>query len=200
MRLLPATADAMMRLAISSNISASVPTTISNNCFTVLLYTGVAPTKSQMDTMFNGTPQHSGNNAFYSHMTALLSGRNANYVGGIAGLKPVMTLASIGVPVLSAVAMNTKLVAANTDDRNCYIKADATPTWFLLLGSNSNTINIQTGLESSAGYGTLVVVGSVGDENSGADLQLVGGQVFASASVTDQSKAVIINDITLKFS
>jgi len=133
-------------------------------------------------------------------MTALLSGRNADYVGGIAGLKPVMSLSAADIPILSAIAMNTKLVAANTDERNCYIKANAVPTWFVLLGSNSNTMNIQTGLETTVGYGTLVLIGSVGDENSNADLKLVGGQVYASSSATDQSRAVIINDLTLKFS
>lgn len=201
MRMLPATANAMMRMLISQTVVQSSSSSWAGHSFALLLYTGVPPTKEELDAHGNGaTTQNAGNNSIYTNMQAFLAARTADYVGGIAGTKPVMQLVGQNVPILTAAAMNAKFLAANNDNRTCYILRDAVPTWFLLIGSQTQLINISTGLEAGASLDSLVVCGTVGDENSNADLRLVGGEVFANNTTpNDQSKAVVLSDLILKF-
>ena len=199
MRMLPATANAMMRNAFNALVTSAAPTTNTAVSFAVLFYTGEMPTKAQLDAQFNDPQQLASGAAAYQRLDNLLVARQADYVGGVAGLKPVMTLAASNVPVLAATAMNNKLVAANNDTRNCYFLKDATPTWCIVTANYTGNLNLTTGLGPNTS-GILTVVASVGDENSNADLKIKGGKVFGNSSTpTDQSKAVIISDLVLKY-
>lgn len=201
MKMLPSTANAFMRMLIAQTVVQSSSSSWAGHSFTLLLFTGAPPTKEELNAHGNGSAsQNTGNNSIYTNMQAFLTARNADYVGGIAGSKPVMQLSGQNVPILTAAAMNAKFVAANNDNRTCYILRDAVPTWFLLIGAQTQLINISTGLEAGASLDSLVVCGTVGDENSNADLRLVGGEVFANNTTpNDQSKAVVLSDLILKF-
>lgn len=200
MKMLPATANAMYRNALSSLITSTQASSLTNNNFAIMLFTGTAPTKAELDAYYSDPTQLSGANARYLRSYPLLSARQSDYVGGIAGIKPVVDLTAKNVTIAAGAAMATKLITANSDNRNCYFAKDATPTWFVFIGSLGNTLNLSTGLPAVQQVDTVVLVGSVGDENSSADLKLVGGKVFANNTTpTDQSKAVIINDLVLKF-
>lgn len=198
MKMLPATANAMMRNAYSSLVSASVPTAFTTTANSILFYTGTMPTKAEVQALLAEATQLSGNNAVYTRIGPLLSARVADYVGGVTGNKAAMTLNAANVPVLLASAMNMRLAVSYSDNRSCYFLKDATPTWCIVVGAYSNTVNLQTG-NNDAGAAFLAIC-SVGNENSNADLKLVGGKVYANNTApTDQSKAVIINDLVLKF-
>lgn len=200
MRMLPATANAMQRNAISTYVSGSVPTAYASMNVAVLLFTGTQPTKAEMNAFLNGATQHSGSNACYQNLTSFLTARNADYVGGIGGLKPNLTLMASNVPITLGAAMNTKLVAANTDTRNSYITKDATPTWFALVAGGSLALNLTTGLPTASYICGFLAVGSVGNENSSAELRIAGGKVYANATTgNDQSKATVINDLVITF-
>lgn len=198
MKMLPATANAMMRNAYNGLVGSSVPTSFTTTTNSILFYTGTMPTKAEVQALLAEATQLASNNALYTRIGPLLSARVADYVGGVTGNKAAMTLNATNVPVLLASAMNMRLATSYSDSRSCYFTKDATPTWCIVVGAYSNTVNLQTG-NNDAGAAFLVVC-SVGDENSAADLKLKGGKVYAnSTTVTDQSKAVIVNDLVFKF-
>ncbi|QZE56276.1 hypothetical protein MPK67_gp079 [Erwinia phage pEa_SNUABM_32] len=198
MKMLPSTANAMMRNAFSSLVSAAIPTNYTTVANSILFYTGTMPTKAEVQALLAEATQLAGGNALYTRISPLLNAHAADYVGGVAGNKAAMTLNANNVPVLLASAMNMKAAAGNTDYRSSYFLKDATPTWCIVACAYSNTLNLQTGT-NDAGCAFLAIC-SVGDENSNADLRLKGGKVYANSSTpTDQSKAVIINDLVLKF-
>lgn len=198
MRMLGSTAAAMQRMAFNAFVAAGNPSSNAATNFTLMLFTGTQPTKAEMNTYLNGT-QHAAGNAVYQRVTAMLTARNADYVGGIAGAKPLVSTNANNFPILSAAAMNTKLVATNNDNRNCFMLKDASPTWFALMAGANSAINMQTGLDNGF-LCSMLVIGSVGSENSGADLKIAGGKVFANNSTpNDQSRAVIVSDLVLKF-
>lgn len=198
MKMLPSTANAMMRNAFSSLVSAAVPTNYTAGANSILFYTGTMPTKAEVQALLAEATQLAGGNALYTRIAPLLNAHVADYVGGVTGNKAAMTLNANNVPVLLASAMNMKVAAGNTDYRSSYFLKDATPTWCIVACAYSNTLNLQTG-NNDAGCSFLAIC-SVGNENSNADLRLKGGNVYANNSTpTDQSKAVIINDLVLKF-
>lgn len=198
MKMLPATANAMMRNAYSGLVGTAVPTAFTNTTNSILFYTGTMPTKAEVQALLAESTQLAGASAVYTRIGPLLTARVADYVGGVTGNKAAMTLNAANVPVLLASAMNMRLAVSYSDNRSCYFTKDATPTWCIVVGAYSNTINLQTG-NNDAGAAFLVVC-SVGDENSAADLKLKGGKVYANSTTpTDQSKAVIVNDLVFKF-
>lgn len=198
MKMLPATANAMMRNAYNSLVSAASPTNYTATANSILFYTGTMPTKAEVQDLLAEASQLAGTNAVYTRLSPLLTARLADYVGGVTGNKGALTLAANNVPILLASAMNMKVTAGNTDLRSSYFLKDATPTWCIVACAYSGTINLQTG-SNDAGCAFFAVC-SVGDENSAADLRLKGGNVYANSTTpTDQSKAVIINDLVLKF-
>lgn len=198
MKMLPATANAMMRNAYNGLVSAAAPSALNTTSNSILFYTGSMPTKAEVQTLLAEATQLAGNSAVYTRIGPLLSARVADYVGGVTGNKAVMTLNASNVPVLLASAMNMRLAVSYSDNRSSYFLKDATPTWCIVVGAYSNTVNLQTG-NNDAGAAFLTIC-SVGDENSNADLKLIGGKVYANSSTpTDQSKAVIVNDLILKF-
>lgn len=199
MRMLPATANAMVRNAFSSLVVSGAPTAFTALSNALMFYTGTPPTKAELQTLIADGTQLASTNAVYTRCGNLLSTRLADYVGGIAGNKAAMTLGANNVPVLLASAMNMRLNATFSDYRSCYFTKDATPTWCVLVFSaTTGSVNLTTGAADAAA--ALFVVCSVGDENSNADLKLAGGKVYANSTTsTDQSKAVVLNDLILKF-
>lgn len=199
MRMLPATANAMARNVYSSLVSSQAPTSLTSTTNTILFYIGAVPTKADLDTLIGQGTQLTGGNAAYIRAGLLTTARAADYVGGATGYKATMVTNANNVPVALGAATNMKAVATFTDYRSCYFSKDATPTWCLVLGSaTSNAINLVTGVTDAAC--AFFALCTVGDENSNADLKLVGGKVYSnSANQNDQAKAVIINDLVLKF-
>lgn len=198
MRMLPATANAMMRSAYNGLVGGAVPTSFTTTTNSILFYTGTMPTKAEVQALLAGATQLAGNSAVYTRIGPLLNARVADYVGGVTGNKAAISLLANNVPVLLASAMNMRLAVSYSDNRSSYFLKDATPTWCIVVGAYSNTINLQTG-NNDAGAAFLAVC-SVGSEVSNADLRLVGGKVYANNTTpTDQSKAVIVNDLVLKF-
>lgn len=198
MRMLPATANAMQRNAYSSFVTSGAPSNFTTVACAILFYTGTMPTKAELQALIGEGTQLTGANAIYQRPGLLTSARIADYVGGVVGNKAAMTLAANNVPVLLASAFNMRISASYSDYRASYFTKDATPTWCIVLGGATPTINVQSGVTDVPA--AFVAVCSVGDENSNADLKLVGGKVYAnSATPTDQSKAVIVNDLVLKF-
>ena len=198
MRMLPATANAMQRNAYSSLVNSAVPTNFTAVANAILFYTGTMPTKAELQTLIGEGTQIAGGNAIYQRVGNLTSARVADYVGGVTGNKAAMTLAANNVPVMLASAFNMRLSASYSDYRASYFTKDATPTWCIVIGGGSANINVQTGVTDTPA--AFVAVCSVGNENSNADLRLAGGNVYAnSGTPTDQSKAVIVNDLILKF-
>lgn len=198
MKMLPATANAMMRNALINLVGSASPTAFTNTTVSVLFYTGTMPTKTEVQSLLAEGTQLAGGNAAYTRVGPLFTARVADYVGGVTGNKPTVTQMANNVIVPLASAMNTRLNATYNDYRASYFLKDAFPTWCIVIGAYSNTVNLQTG-SNDAGASFLAVC-SVGDENSNADLKLLGGKVYANNTTpTDQSKAVIINDLVLKF-
>lgn len=198
MRMLPATANAMMRNAYNALVSSTSPTNYTATANSLLFYTGTMPTKAEVQSLLAEASQLASTNAVYTRLSPLLTAHIDDYVGGVTGNKGSITLAANNVPIMLASAMNMKVAAGNTDYRSSYFLKDATPTWCIVACAYSNTINLQTG-SNDAGCAFLAIC-SVGDENSNADLRLKGGKVYANSTTpTDQSKAVIINDLVLKF-
>ncbi|QZE59321.1 hypothetical protein MPK66_gp077 [Erwinia phage pEa_SNUABM_2] len=198
MKMLPATANAMQRNAYSSLVSSSVPTNMTAVANAILFYTGTMPTKAELQTLIGDGTQIPTANAIYQRPGLLTTARAADYVGGVTGNKAAMTLAANNVPVMLASAFNMRLNATFSDYRASYFTKDATPTWCIVIGGATASINVQTGVTDVPA--AFVTVCSVGNENSNADLKLVGGKVYANSTTpTDQSKAVIINDLVLKF-
>lgn len=198
MRMLPATANAMMRNALINLVGTATPTAFTNTTCSVLFYTGTMPTKAEVQSLLAEGTQLAGGNALYTRVGPLLSARVADYVGGVTGNKPVVTQMANNVIVPLSSAMNMRLSNIYNDYRASYFLKDATPTWCIVICAYSNTVNLQTG-NNDAGASFLAVC-SVGNENSNADLKLLGGKVFANNTTpTDQSKAVILNDLVLKF-
>lgn len=197
MRLLPNTAAALHRMAVNSAISTK-PTTVTGVGSAVLLFKGVMPTKAELMDYLKTSITGS---SYFIYPKPLLDARNTDYLGGVATIRPVSVQADTKyVAALSAAAANNILAGAS-DTRSCYIKADGTPTWFCYLMLGVNELDLSTGLVSTnLGRTVELFVGSVGDENSSADLKIVGGQVFANSSATlDQSKAILLNDLVLKY-
>lgn len=198
MRLLPNTAAALHRMAVNNAI-ATKPTTVTSVGSAVLLFKGVMPTKAElMDYLKTSI---TGSSSYFIYPKPLLDARNTDYLGGVATIRPVPVFADTKyVAALSAAAANNILAGAS-DTRSCYIKADGTPTWFCYLLMGVNELDLSTGLvNTNLGRTVELFVGSVGDENSSADLKIVGGQVFANSSATlDQSKAILLNDLVLKY-
>ncbi|AWY08356.1 hypothetical protein HOT49_gp079 [Erwinia phage vB_EamM_Alexandra] len=198
MRMLPATVNAMERNAYSALVQSATPTVFTAVANAILFYTGAMPTKAELNALIAEGTQLTSTNALYHRPGLLTTARVADYVGGVTGNKAAMTLNANNVPVLLASALNMRLNATYSDYRASYFKADATPTWCIVLGGSTTTINVQTGVTDVPA--AFMAVCSVGDENSNADLKLVGGKVYNnSAAPADQSKAVIVNDLVLKF-
>lgn len=198
MKMLPATANAMMRNALINLVGTASPTAFTTTTCSVLFYTGTMPTKAEVQSLLAEGTQLAGGNALYTRVGPLLSARVADYVGGVTGNKPVVTQQATAVPITLGAAMNMRLNNTYNDYRASYFLKDAFPTWCIVICAYSNTVNLQTG-NNDAGASFLAVC-SVGNENSSADLKLLGGKVFANNTTpTDQSKAVIINDLVLKF-
>ncbi|UAW96567.1 hypothetical protein pEaSNUABM22_00079 [Erwinia phage pEa_SNUABM_22] len=198
MKMLPATANAMQRNAYSSLVNSAAPSNFTAVANAILFYTGAMPTKAELNSLIGDGTQLTGTNAAYINPGLLTASRLADYVGGVVGNKAAMTTNANNVPVLLASAFNMRISASYSDYRASYFTKDATPTWCIVIGGASATINVQTGV--TVVPASFVAVCSVGNENSNADLRLVGGKVYANNTTpTDQSKAVIVNDLVLKF-
>lgn len=198
MRLLPNTAAALHRMAVNSAI-ATKPTTVTSVGSAVLLFKGVMPTKAELNTALKTSITGSG--SYFIYPKPLLDARNTDYLGGVATIRPVSVQADTKYVASLAAAAANNILSGASDTRSCYIKADGTPTWFCYMLLGSNELDMSTGLVTTNGGRTVeLFVGSVGDENSAADLKIIGGQVFANSSATlDQSKAILLNDLVLKY-
>lgn len=198
MKMLPATANAMQRSSYSALVASTAITGFTAVANAILFYTGAMPTKAEVQALIGEGTQIAGANAVFQRVGNLTGARNADYVGGVAGNKATMTLGSNNVPILLASAFNMRLNASYSDYRASYFSKDATPTWCIVIGGAIASVNVQTGVTDTPA--AFVAVCSVGNEASNADLRLVGGKVYANSSTpTDQSKAVIVNDLVLKF-
>lgn len=62
------------------------------------------------------------------------------------------------------------------------IATSGTPTWFMMRLSAAQAVDTFAGF-SGGGVGYVVIVGTVGDENSTADLKILGGTVTAGQPV-----------------
>ena len=198
MKMLPATANAMQRNAYNSLVSSVSPGQFTATPSAILFYTGTMPTKAELQALIGEGTQLAGGNAVYQRVGLLTTSRVTDYVGGVTGNKAAMTIAANNVPVMLASAFNMRMNATYSDYRASYFTKDATPTWCIVIGGSVNSINVQTGVTDTPA--AFVAVCSVGNENSNADLRLIGGKVYANNTTpTDQSKAVIVNDLILKF-
>ena len=200
MKLLPATSNMLQRLNISSMTANTANTQYTTQCFYVLLFTGQKPTADELNAYGNGVQWAA--NQQYTNNQRLILDRNADYVGGIGGVRPTPFIAQQFISIDCATGMATRSVSANNDTRNCYFAKDAVPTWFLLVISGTSQMNLATGLQhaTSASLDAVTVCGTVGDENSSADLKILGGAIKGNAATpNDQTNAVILNDLILKF-
>ena len=173
----------------------------------IMFFDGVMPDKDTIKTQCAaGVGRQLG-------LYNILNPKSANYMGGIGWLNGWNRVAFPRIDELELVlsyAGDTILrTAAGTGvesdpymTRTARIHRAGTPTWFAiaLYGSNAANLNtdaIPVGNNTSQIY--FAAVGSVGDENSAADLKLVGGTLaLTQSNPVDLSKAPVISNLRLR--
>ena len=142
-------------------ISSQLLNTASKNKF-VALYSGPVPTKEQLRSVVGGS-----GNIDLQALRELSVGRT------LLGMIPNFTAA-----VNAYVSGGQLVIPFSAASLRVTPIVEGTPTWFLYATASSAVTNAETG--SAQLY--MPIVGTVGDENSSADMIIVGGNLLTGVN------------------
>lgn len=184
----------------SANSMATLPAVI-------MFFDGTMPDKDTIKTQFAaGAGRQLG-------LYNVLNPKSANYMGGVGwmfgwnrALSPKIDEIDLVLSYAGDVVSRTQTGTGTESDplmtRQARIHRAGTPTWFAiaLYGANAANLNtdaIPVGNNTSQIY--FAAVGSVGNEDSTADLKLVGGTLaLTQSNPIDLSKAPVISNLKLR--
>jgi len=173
----------------------------------IMFFDGVMPDKDTIKTQFAaGVGRQLG-------LYNVLNPKSANYMGGVGWLYGWNRVLSPNIDEIELAlsyagdysSRNQTGTGAETDPlmtRQARIHRAGTPTWFAIAlystgVANLNSDAIPVGNNTSQLY--FAAVGTVGNEDSTADLKLVGGTLaLTQGSPIDLSKAPVISNLKLR--
>jgi len=173
----------------------------------IMFFDGVMPDKDTIKTQFAaGVGRQLG-------LYNVLNPKSANYMGGVGWMYGWNRVLSPNIDEIELAlsyagdysSRNQTGTGAETDPlmtRQARIHRAGTPTWFAIAlystgVANLNTDTIPVGNNTSQLY--FAAVGTVGNEDSTADLKLVGGTLaLTQGSPIDLSKAPVISNLKLR--
>lgn len=179
-----------LRSAAKNLISRGTPTAAMTSMSNVLLfYKGTMPTQSEIETK---TALRNSRDIQTVNCFDLLSTRGSDYMGAIGWRNGV---ASSIIPdpngeLLEIQMAGNDVTLAGLDNnplvtRTSRIIVAGIPTWFVFLGSDTYTnfnLNVDTyPITANPTAISTFIIGTVGNEDSTADLKLIGGQIYRNA-------------------
>lgn len=164
--------------AMGTVVPALGPTALPNNTLHLALFSGTPPTDDQLLAML-------GSNQTVAWSTAAIAAfaTATNFLADVTLLSHQFTFDPESMTLLLPMSTQANLFTVT--------KSDA-PTWFMIrrtsgAAATDNFVGFTGGSTASA-----IIVGTVGDENSTADLKLVGGLVTTNTPVR-------VSDLRIKF-
>lgn len=206
MRFVPGTVRGM--LVASTGLRGAV-TVMSSMPSCLMFFDGIMPSKADLETRFRSS---TGNGTDQSNLRAALEPHQSQYMGCVAWKANMPTGFGIENSEIeiqleyNAPGSGTTSTASEDNPiatRQARIHRAGKPTWFALGITSANffnctTDNIPTNTASNQIY--LSALGNVGDEDSDADLKLIGGELFLTQSTpVDLSRVPQIANLVLRF-
>jgi len=145
-------------------------TATTNGQLHVALFSGTPPTDEQLQALLDGTA------AGFTWSAARLASfaTSANFLADIA--------LDVTTATYDPVTMQ-HVIPCSQQATNMVVAANGTPTWFLMRLSTVATTGMDFVGFTSAGVAYVCVTGTVGDENSNADLRIKGGTVSTGVQI-----------------
>ncbi|AQT28553.1 hypothetical protein YOLOSWAG_70 [Erwinia phage vB_EamM_Yoloswag] len=197
---------AALHLGAIGEISSAAASTTSNLSWALFLYKGTVPDYATVNAALNAPnilDTGSANREPYLNYQDVIMPRVGDYLGAVTGRTRFDGTfeSDVGriVARINSAAISGASFGPSKSPRASYILADGTPTWFVLAALPASSITLDNPLTGNGTNVVFGVFGTVGDENSTADLRIKGGRVYAnSADITDQSRSINLSDLRIK--
>ncbi len=136
----------------------------------IALFSGTPPTDAQLQSLMD-----TSNGTFVWNPTKLAAfATSANFLADVA--------VDVFTPVFDASTL-THVLPISQQANNMVVSANGTPTWFLARYAAASTTTADFTNFAKADTGYVCLSGTVGDENSSADLRIAGGVVSTTVQL-----------------